>query len=105
MAWMTQPIPRVLEAWPHTGPRRVDGAPRRPIAPVHVPGLHLRGVGQWPVVHYRNRLLLGTSSEPASGPMPPPGRHTNRRKRLSLPENGTQQHAQLWILPTPAIVG
>jgi hypothetical protein len=62
MAWMTQNIQRVLDAWHHAGTRRVEGDQLRHIAPVHVQGINLRGVLQFPVARYRNRLILETPS-------------------------------------------
>jgi Tn3 transposase DDE domain len=58
MAWMTQHIQRVLDAWQHAGTRRVEADQLRHIAPVHVQGINLRGVLQFPVARYRNRLIL-----------------------------------------------
>jgi Tn3 transposase DDE domain len=62
MAWMTQNIQRVLDAWQHAGTRRIEGDQLRHIAPVHVQGINLRGVLQFPVTRYRNRLILETPS-------------------------------------------
>ena len=62
MAWMTQHIQRVLDAWQHAGTRRVEGDQLRHIAPVHMQGINLRGVLQFPVARYRNRLILETPS-------------------------------------------
>jgi TnpA family transposase len=58
MAWITQHIQRVLDAWHHAGTRRVEGDQLRHIAPVHFQGINLRGVLQFPVARYRNRLIL-----------------------------------------------
>jgi hypothetical protein len=44
MAWMTQNIERVLEAWHHAGTRRVEGDLLCHTAPVHVQGINVRGV-------------------------------------------------------------
>jgi hypothetical protein len=62
MAWMTQHIQRVLDAWQHAGTRRVEGDQLRHMAPVHVQGINLRGVWQFPIARYRNRLMLATPS-------------------------------------------
>src|SRR6266850_1061038 len=58
MAWMTQNIQRVLDAWHHAGTRRVAADQLRHMAPVHVQGINVRGVLQFPVARYRNRLIL-----------------------------------------------
>src|SRR6266540_3488206 len=58
MAWMTQNIPRVLEAWHHAGTRRVEVDLLRHRAPVHVQGINCRGVLPVPVAWYR--LILAT---------------------------------------------
>ena len=105
MAWMTQHIQRVLDAWQHAGTRRVEGDQLRHIAPVHMQGINLRGVLQFPVARYRNRLILRPLPGRASGPMPPPKRHTHRRKLLILHGNLTQQNANPLILHTHEIVG
>lgn len=60
MAWMTQNIQRVLDAWHHAGTRRVEEEQLRHMAPVHVQGINFRGVWQFPVARYRNRLMLAT---------------------------------------------
>ena len=60
MAWMTQNIQRVLDAWHHAGTRRVAADQLRHMAPVHVQGINVRGVLQFPVARYRNRLILAT---------------------------------------------
>jgi Tn3 transposase DDE domain len=60
MAWMTQHIQRVLDAWQRAGTRHVEGDRLRHIAPVHMQGINLRGVLQFPVARYRNRLILET---------------------------------------------
>jgi hypothetical protein len=60
MAWMTQHIQRLLDAWHHAGARHVEGDQRRHMAPVHVQGINLRGVLQFPVARYRHRLILET---------------------------------------------
>jgi len=62
MAWMTQHIQRVLDAWHHAGTRRVEGDQLRHIAPVHFQGINLRGVLQFPLARYRNRLILEAPS-------------------------------------------
>ena len=62
MAWMTQNIQRVLDAWHHAGTRRVEGDQLRHIAPVHFQGINFRGVLPFPVARYRNRLILATPS-------------------------------------------
>jgi hypothetical protein len=62
MVWMTQNIQRVLDAWHHAGTRRVEGYLLRHIAPVHFQGINFRGVLQFPVARYRNRLILTASS-------------------------------------------
>jgi hypothetical protein len=62
MAWMTQNIQRVLEAWHHAGMRRVEGDLLRHRAPVYGQGINVRGVLQVPVAWYRNRLILATPS-------------------------------------------
>ena len=62
MAWMTQHIQRVLDAWQHAGTRRVEGDQLRHMAPVHMQGINLRGVLQLPLARYRNRLILETPS-------------------------------------------
>jgi Tn3 transposase DDE domain len=84
MAWMTQNIQRVLDAWHHAGTRRVEGDQLRHMAPVHVQGINLRGVLQLPVARYRNRLILETPSRARQRANATTGRHTSRRKPLML---------------------
>jgi hypothetical protein len=62
MAWMTQNIQRVLEAWHHAGMQRVEVDLLRHRASVHGQGINVRGVLQVPVAWYRNRLILATPS-------------------------------------------
>jgi hypothetical protein len=62
MAWMTQNIQRVLDAWHHAGTRRVEADQLRHIAPVHFQGINFRGVLQFPLARYRNRLIRATPS-------------------------------------------
>jgi hypothetical protein len=60
MAWMTQHIQQVLDAWHHAGTRRVEVDQLRHIAPVHVQGINFRGVLQFPVARYRHCLIRAT---------------------------------------------
>lgn len=62
MAWMTQNIQRVLDAWHHAGTRRVAVDQLRHIAPVHFQGINFRGVLRFPVARYRHRLIRATPS-------------------------------------------
>jgi len=62
MAWMTHSMQRVLDAWHHAGTRRVEAEVLRHIAPVHFQGINFRGVMQFPMAQYRNRLILATPS-------------------------------------------
>jgi TnpA family transposase len=57
MAWMTQSMPRVLNTWQHTGAQAVQPELLRHIAPVHYEGINFRGVLQFPLARYRNRLI------------------------------------------------
>jgi len=62
MAWMTHSIQRVLDAWHHAGTRRVETDVLRHIAPVHFAGINFRGVMQFPMAQYHNRLILAAPS-------------------------------------------
>ena len=59
----------------------------RHIAPVHVQGINLRGVLQFPVARYRNRLILETPSRARQRANATTGAHINRRKPLMLLRN------------------
>ena len=57
MAWMTQSMQRVLNTWQYTGAQAVQPELLRHIAPVHYEGINFRGVLQFPLARYRNRLI------------------------------------------------
>jgi TnpA family transposase len=67
MAWMTQRIQYVLDAWHGAGTRRVEPEILRHIAPVHFQGINFRGVMQFPLARYRSRLIPAMSSREGQG--------------------------------------
>src|SRR5262249_47295834 len=67
MAWMTQRIQYVLDAWHGAGTRRVEPEILRHIAPVHFQGINFRGVMQFPLARYRGRLIPAMSSREGQG--------------------------------------
>jgi TnpA family transposase len=79
MAWMTQSIQCVLDAWRRAGIRSVDPDLLRHIAPVHFAGINFRGVLQFPLARYRNRLILAAPS---------------RERRMAHAEIGDQRKSQ-----------
>jgi hypothetical protein len=89
MAWMTQHIQRVLDAWHDAGTRRVEGDHLRHMALVHVQRINLRGVLQLLVARYRNRLILETPSRARQRANAATGKHIRRRKPLMLMSNLT----------------
>jgi len=68
MAWMTQRMQQVLDTWHGAGLRRVEPEILRHIAPVHFQGINFRGIMQFPLARYRNRLIPALSSREEQRP-------------------------------------